>query len=87
MDDSRRNFALPCRWNELFKKLIPAIFRCYVSTTVLGEFIYAMGGYDGQVRQNTAERYLPSKNQWSLIASMHNRRSDASATALDGKNK
>lgn len=72
-------------WRSL--KLITAIFRCYVSTTVLGEFIYAMGGYDGQVRQNTAERYLPSKNQWSLIASMHNRRSDASATSLDGKHK
>ena len=59
--------------------------RCYVSTAVLDGLIYAMGGYDGQNRQNTAERYFPKKNQWSLIQPMNFQRSDASATAFDGK--
>ena len=60
------------------------IIRCYVSVAVLGGLIYAMGGYDGQNRQNTAEKYFPKKNQWSLIQPMNFQRSDASATAFDG---
>ena len=59
--------------------------RCYVSVTVLSNFIYAMGGFDGYVRLNTAERYEPETNQWTLIAPMHEQRSDASATTLYGK--
>ena len=58
---------------------------CYVSVTVLHKKIYAMGGYDGTVRQNTAERYDPITNQWSLIAPMQHQRSDASATTLNGE--
>lgn len=46
--------------------------------------IYAMGGFDGIVRLNSAEMYVPSQNQWSLICSMHHPRSDASAAELDG---
>jgi len=46
--------------------------------------VYALGGYDGQHRQNTAERYLPKNNQWSLVAPMNHQRSDASATSLNG---
>ncbi|CAO2645340.1 Kelch-like protein 10 [Lemmus lemmus] len=61
--------------------------RCYVSVTVLSNFIYAMGGFDGYVRLNTAERYEPETNQWTLIAPMHEQRSDASATTLYGKVK
>lgn len=59
--------------------------RCYVSVAVLGNLIYAMGGYDGHHRQNTAEKYNYKYNQWSLIASMNVQRSDASATALNSK--
>jgi hypothetical protein len=55
--------------------------------TVLSNFIYAMGGFDGYVRLNTAERYEPETNQWTLIAPMHEQRSDASATTLYGKVK
>jgi len=43
-----------------------------------------MGGFDGVNRQNTAERYNPLTNQWSLIAPMSQQRSDASATTLNG---
>ena len=58
-------------------------YRCYVSVAVLDGCIYAMGGYDGHVRQNTAERYTPKANQWSLITPMNHQRSDASATTLN----
>ena len=58
--------------------------RCYVSVAVLDGLIYAMGGYDGQNRQNTAEKYYPKKNQWSLIQPMNFQRSDASASAFEG---
>ena len=60
--------------------LLQSLFRCYVSVAVHEGLIYAMGGFDGHVRQNTAERYTPQTNQWSLIAPMNHQRSDASAT-------
>lgn len=58
--------------------------RCYVSTAVNRDLIYAMGGYDGHHRQNTAERYNFKTNQWTLVAPMNMQRSDASATTLNG---
>jgi hypothetical protein len=33
------------------------------------------GGFDGHIRQNTAERYSPNANQWLPIPSMHAQRS------------
>ncbi|CAG0884895.1 unnamed protein product [Cyprideis torosa] len=56
---------------------------CYVSVVLLNGYIYAMGGYDGHHRQNTCEKYDPATNQWSMIATMINQRSDASATTLN----
>jgi hypothetical protein len=56
-----------------------------VNVAVLEELIYAMGGFNGRDRQETAERYDYRTNQWSLIAPMNERRSDASATTLNGK--
>lgn len=59
--------------------------RCYVSVSELDGKIYALGGYDGQNRQNTAERYDPKTNQWTMIAPMSVQRSDANACTLNGK--
>lgn len=59
--------------------------RCYVSVTVHNGLIYAMGGYDGESRLNTVERYDPTSNQWTLITPMLTRRSDAGACTLDDK--
>ncbi|PVD31130.1 hypothetical protein C0Q70_10408 [Pomacea canaliculata] len=59
--------------------------RCYVSVALLNDFIYAMGGFDGHVRQNSVERYNPATNQWSLVQPMNHQRSDARATTLEGK--
>uniref|UniRef100_A0AAZ1XHW6 Uncharacterized protein n=1 Tax=Oreochromis aureus TaxID=47969 RepID=A0AAZ1XHW6_OREAU len=60
-------------------------YRCYVSVTAMDGYIYAMGGFDGYSRLNSVERYQPSTNQWTLIASMHQQRSDASCTTLHHK--
>lgn len=60
-----------------------AFFRCYISVAVLNNIIYAMGGYNGNIRFRTAERYNYRDNQWSLIAPMHMQRSDASATTFN----
>jgi N-acetylneuraminic acid mutarotase len=57
------------------------------SVAVLGDVLYAMGGYGGYAgssEQNTAERYDSKKDRWSLIAPMKVKRWDASATALNG---
>ena len=56
-----------------------------MSVTTSDGCICAMGGFDGHIRQNTAEKYTPTKNQWSLIAPMTQQRSDASASTLDGE--
>jgi len=67
--------------------------RSYVSVALLDGTIYAMGGFEGPPRvgdQNrdprlrSAERYDPSTNQWTRIQDMCERRSDASATAVQG---
>lgn len=59
--------------------------RCYVAVTVLNGLIYALGGFDGTIRQNTAELYNPEDNQWSRIAPMHYQRSDGDACCFNGK--
>jgi N-acetylneuraminic acid mutarotase len=32
--------------------------------------LYVMGGYDGQNRLSSVERYDPAKNEWVAMASM-----------------
>lgn len=59
--------------------------RCYVSVVELNGLIYALGGYDGKFRLNSAERYDPTTNQWTLIPSMNYLRSDAHACTLNDK--
>lgn len=59
--------------------------RCYVSVVELNGLIYALGGYDGKNRLNSAERYDPNTNQWTLIPSMNYLRSDAHASTLNDK--
>ncbi|KAH9381272.1 hypothetical protein HPB48_003253 [Haemaphysalis longicornis] len=45
-----------------------------------------MGGFDGEGRTSSCERYDASRNQWKLVvASMHDVRSDASAVAAAGR--
>lgn len=51
----------------------------------LNGLIYAMGGFNGELRLNSVERYDPATNQWSLIENMRYVRSDAHACVLDNK--
>uniref|UniRef100_A0A2C9JWS5 BTB domain-containing protein n=1 Tax=Biomphalaria glabrata TaxID=6526 RepID=A0A2C9JWS5_BIOGL len=69
--------------------------RSYVSVALLDGMIYAMGGFEGPPRNpsgvissprlRSAERFNPKANQWTLIANMRERRSDASATTFQGE--
>ncbi|XP_075556839.1 uncharacterized protein LOC142588913 [Dermacentor variabilis] len=47
--------------------------------------IYAMGRFDGHTRTNTVERYDVETNRWSMVASMNDVRSDASAAVAAGR--
>jgi kelch-like protein 10 len=60
--------------------------RCYVSVATYNHYIFALGGFDGSVRLNTAEKLNIETNEWTRIAQMHTQRSDASASILDGNN-
>ena len=59
--------------------------RCYVSTAVMAEHVYALGGYDGRQRMDSAEKYNPKTNQWTFITKMIKKRSDASADSANGR--
>ncbi|KAH8035266.1 hypothetical protein HPB51_004507 [Rhipicephalus microplus] len=78
----RLSLQLQHRWTE---RICRHTARCYVSVAVLDGKIYALGGYDGDRRTNTAERCDPATNTWSLIADMNDQRSDACATVVDSK--
>lgn len=59
--------------------------RCYASVCTLNGKIYALGGNNGIMRLRSAEVYCPKTNQWTLIASMNRRRSDADACAFNDR--
>lgn len=44
-----------------------------------------MGGHDGHNRLKSLEVYVPEKNQWTLLANMSVKRSDADACTINGK--
>lgn len=48
--------------------------RLGVAVAVLGGYLYAIGGSDGQSPLNTVERYDPRHNKWSLVSPMSTRR-------------
>lgn len=51
--------------------------RLGVGVAVVNRMLYAMGGYDGALRLNSAECYHPENNEWTSISSMHVARSGA----------
>lgn len=46
------------------------VARLGAGVTACGGFLYVVGGYDGQTRWNTAERYQPDTNAWQPLAPM-----------------
>ena len=57
--------------------------RAFLAAVVLNDCIYAIGGYNGAWRVDTAEVYNSKINQWQSIASMNERRSGAGAAVLN----
>lgn len=44
-----------------------SISRDAVGVCLLGDRLYAVGGYDGQVYLNTVEAYDPLTNEWTQV--------------------
>lgn len=52
-----------------------SVARLGAGVTACGGFLYVVGGYDGQTRWSTAERYQPDTNAWQQLAPMTTPRS------------
>lgn len=48
--------------------------RSRVGVAVLNGLLYAIGGYDGQLRLSTVEVYNPEADSWSKVGSMNSKR-------------
>lgn len=44
-----------------------SVSRDAVGVCLLGDRLYAVGGYDGQVYLNTVETYDPQTNEWTQV--------------------
>ena len=51
----------------------------------LGQYIYAVGGYDGKSQLSSVERYDIERDIWEPVSSVSVARSALSLTALGGK--
>lgn len=59
---------------------------CYITgVAALNQYIYVVGGYDGQRQLNTVERYDTERDSWVFMSSIRVARSALSLTVLDGK--
>lgn len=58
--------------------------RSTLGVAVLGNCIYAVGGFDGTSGLNTAEMYDPKTKEWRPIASMSTRRSSVGVGVVNG---
>ncbi|XP_060104082.1 kelch-like protein 18 isoform X1 [Heteronotia binoei] len=59
--------------------------RSRVGVAVLNGLLYAIGGYDGQLRLSTVEVYSPESDSWSKVGSMNSKRSAMGTVVLDGQ--
>ncbi|XP_060720612.1 kelch-like protein 5 [Tachysurus vachellii] len=59
-----------------------SVSRDAVGVCLLGDRLYAVGGYDGQVYLNTVEAYDPQTNEWTQVASLCLGRAGASVVAV-----
>jgi len=51
--------------------------RIGVGLAVVSRLLYVVGGYDGESRLATVERYHPENNEWQMVAPMSFSRSGA----------
>ncbi|NXI75016.1 KLH18 protein, partial [Anseranas semipalmata] len=59
--------------------------RSRVGVAVVNGLLYAIGGYDGQLRLSTVEVYNPEMDSWSKVESMNSKRSAMGTVVLDGQ--
>jgi len=62
-----------------------AVQRSRVGVAILDGKLYAIGGFDGNVRLNDVERFDPMYNSWKKICPMNIRRSAVGAAVLGNK--
>ncbi|OXB82669.1 UNVERIFIED_CONTAM: hypothetical protein H355_003964 [Colinus virginianus] len=53
-----------------------------VGVCLLGDKLYAVGGYDGQTYLNTMEAYDPQTNEWTQMASLNIGRAGACVVVI-----
>ncbi|GAB0093433.1 Ring canal kelch protein [Sergentomyia squamirostris] len=58
--------------------------RCRAGLAVLGDRVYAVGGFNGSLRVRTVDVYDPSTDSWSTCTSMEARRSTLGVAVLNG---
>ncbi|XP_023295821.1 ring canal kelch protein isoform X2 [Lucilia cuprina] len=58
--------------------------RCRAGLAVLGDRVYAVGGFNGSLRVRTVDVYDPATDQWSTSNSMEARRSTLGVAVLNG---
>uniref|UniRef100_A0A8D0GZL9 Kelch like family member 18 n=1 Tax=Sphenodon punctatus TaxID=8508 RepID=A0A8D0GZL9_SPHPU len=59
--------------------------RSRVGVAVVNGLLYAIGGYDGQLRLSTVEVYNPEADSWSKVGTMNSKRSAMGTVVLDGQ--
>ncbi|NXF72605.1 KLH18 protein, partial [Sclerurus mexicanus] len=59
--------------------------RSRVGVAVVNGLLYAIGGYDGQLRLSTVEVYNPETDSWAKVESMNSKRSAMGTVVLDGQ--
>lgn len=70
------------KWSEFVCDLPSR--RCRSGIAVLNGLIYAIGGFNGQLRVRTVDVFDPKIRQWTQCASLEARRSTLGACVLDG---
>lgn len=51
--------------------------RIGVGVAVVNRLLYAVGGFDGENRLRSVERYHPENDEWTTVAAMNTTRSGA----------
>lgn len=51
----------------------------------MNQYIYVVGGYDGENQLSSVERYNTEKDEWEFVAPVRTARSALSVSVLDGK--
>ena len=59
--------------------------RSSLGVSILDGFLFAVGGYNGQMTVNTVERFNPRTQEWSMMTDMTTERSMLGVASLNGE--